>query len=50
MTLSKIGESKAESIIEYRTKNGGFKSIEEIKNVNGIGDSLFETIKDYITI
>ena len=50
MTLSKIGESKAKSIIEYREKNGGFKAIEEIKNVNGIGDSLFEAIKDFITI
>ncbi len=50
MTLSKIGESKAISIIEYREKNGGFKNIEEIKNVNGIGDSLFESIKDYITV
>lgn len=50
MTLSKIGESKAKAIIEYREKNGGFKTIEEIKNVNGIGDSLFETIKEYITV
>lgn len=50
MTLSKIGESKANSIIEYREKNGEFKTIEDIKNVSGIGDSLFESIKDYITI
>lgn len=50
MTLSKIGESKALSIIEYREKNGLFKTIEDIKNVNGIGDSLFETIKDFITV
>ena len=50
MTLSKIGESKADSIIEYREKNGGFNSIEDIKNVSGIGDSVFESIKDYITI
>ena len=44
-----IGESKAKSIIEYRTKNGNFKSIEDIKNVEGIGDTLYETIKIYIT-
>ena len=50
MTLSKIGESKANSIIEYRESNGDFKTIEDIKNVSGIGDSLFESIKDYITV
>jgi len=50
MTLSKIGEAKALAIIEYRTKIGLFKTIEEIKEVSGIGDSLFESIKDYITV
>jgi competence protein ComEA len=50
MTLNSIGEAKATAIIEYRTTNGNFKSIEEIKNVSGIGDSLFEKIKSYITI
>jgi competence protein ComEA len=49
-TISGIGKSKAEAIINYRTQNGSFKSIEDIKNVSGIGDSLFEKIKDYITI
>ena len=44
-----IGASKAKSIIEYRTINGKFKSIEDIKNVEGIGDTLYETIKIYIT-
>ncbi len=47
-TLSGIGDSKAKSIIEYREKNGGFKSIEEIKNVSGIGDNMFERIKEQI--
>ena len=50
MTISGIGKSKAEAIIKYREENNSFKSIEEIKKVPGIGDSLFETIKDYITI
>lgn len=50
MTLSGIGESKANSIIEYRTLNGPFKSIEDLKNITGIGDSIFDQIKDYITI
>ncbi len=50
MTLSKIGESKAQSIISYREEKGSFKTIEEIKNVSGIGDALFESIKNYITV
>ena len=49
MTLPSIGESKAQNIIDYRNKNG-FKTIEEIKNVEGIGDSLYEKIKDKITL
>jgi len=49
-TLTGIGESKAKSIIEYRLKEGDFKTIEDIKKVNGIGDALFEKIKDNITI
>ena len=44
-----IGASKAKSIIKYRNENGNFKSIEDIKNVEGIGDTLYETIKIYIT-
>lgn len=48
-TIKGIGESKAESIIKYREKNGKFKKIEDIKNVAGIGDSLYEKIKIYIT-
>lgn len=48
-TLIGIGKSKAEAIIEYRTKNGLFKTIEDIKNVSGIGDAAFEKIKDSIT-
>jgi competence protein ComEA len=50
MSLSGIGESKANAIVTYRENNGNFKGIEEIKNVSGIGDSLFENIKDDITI
>jgi len=50
MTLPSIGESKANSIIEYRSQNGNFKNIEEIKNVSGIGDSIFETVKEKITV
>lgn len=49
-TISGIGESKAKAIIEYRTANGPFKSVEDIKNVSGIGDKLYDKIKAYITI
>ena len=49
MTLSGIGESKALAIIEYRNKKN-FETIEEIKEVSGIGDALFEKIKDNITV
>lgn len=49
LTLSGIGESKAKAIIAYREK-GKFKSIEEIKNVEGIGENLFMAIKDSITV
>lgn len=49
MSLPNIGESKADSIIEYR-KNFKFETIEQIKEISGIGDSLFEKIKDLITV
>ena len=45
-----IGEAKADKIIAYRNENGLFKSIEDIKNVSGIGQSIYDKIKDYITI
>lgn len=48
--LDGIGETKAKAIIEYRNKNGNFKTIEDIKNVSGIGDSVYEKIKDNITV
>ena len=48
MTLTGIGESKAEAIISYREKTA-FTKIEDIKNVSGIGDSIYEDIKINIT-
>lgn len=48
--LDGIGKSKAEAIINYREEKGKFKTIEEIKNVSGIGESAFAKIKDNITI
>ncbi len=49
-TLTGIGESKAASIVSYRETNGNFSSIEDIKNVSGIGDSLYEQIKNNIKV
>lgn len=49
MTLTGIGESKAEAIISYREKTA-FTKIEDIKNVSGIGDSIYEDIKNNITV
>lgn len=48
-TINGIGESKANNIINYRNEHGKFSKIEELKNVDGIGDSLYESIKIYIT-
>lgn len=49
MSVSGIGASKADSIIIYRLEKR-FTTIEDIKNVSGIGDALFAKIKDYITV
>lgn len=49
MTINGIGEAKAISIIEYREKSP-FTKIEDILNVSGIGEALFEKIKEFITI
>ena len=50
MTLPGIGEVRAEEIINYRSNNGSFKTIDDIKNVSGIGEELFEEIKANITV
>ena len=49
-SLPGIGPSLALKIINYRKQNGKFSSIDEIKNVSGIGESRFEDLKSYITI
>ena len=49
-SLDGIGASTANKIIEYRNENGKFKTIEDIKNVSGIGESKFKNIKDHITV
>ena len=50
MTLTGIGEAKAESIMDYREKNGSFTSIEELMQIEGIKEGVFNKIKDDITI
>lgn len=50
MKLDGIGESKAEKIIEYRETKGKFKSIEDLKNVSGIGNNIFNSISSSITV
>lgn len=49
-SLPGIGEVLANRIIEYRSEKGDFKSVEELKNVSGIGDKKFSEIKDKITV
>uniref|UniRef100_UPI002FDFA86B helix-hairpin-helix domain-containing protein n=1 Tax=Ligilactobacillus sp. TaxID=2767921 RepID=UPI002FDFA86B len=50
MQLTGIGDKKADDIIEYRQQNGNFKTIDELKNVSGIGDKTFEKISSQITV
>ncbi len=50
MTIPGIGEAKANQIVAYRQEHGTFKSIEDVMNISGIKEGLFEKIKDYITV
>ncbi len=49
-SLTGIGDAKASAIIKYRSENGNFKSIDDIKNVSGISESVYNKIKENITI
>ena len=50
MTLSGVGEAKAEAIISYRETNGPFKAVSDIMNISGIKEGLYNKIKDYIYV
>ncbi len=49
-TLPRIGPAVAKRIVDFRTKNGAFKRIEEIMKVQGIGEKVYEGLKDLITV
>ena len=49
-TLPGIGDAIGKSIIDYREKNGAFKSLEELKEVDRVGDKVFDKLKDSITL
>ncbi|MGI6011162.1 MAG: helix-hairpin-helix domain-containing protein [Ruminococcus sp.] len=49
-SLNGIGRTKAEAILAYREKQGSFENIEEIREVDGIGEKTYEKIKDSITV
>jgi competence protein ComEA len=49
-SLQGIGQVKAQAIIDYRKKNGGFKSVDDIKNVDGIGDATLEKLRKDLSI
>lgn len=50
LKLNGIGDKKAEQIIAYREQNGEFKSVEELKNVSGIGEKTLANLKDQVTV
>lgn len=49
-TISGIGAKRAADIIAYREANGGFKSVDDLNKVSGIGDKTMETIRPYVTV
>jgi len=49
-TLPRIGPKVAQRIVDFRTKNGNFKRVEEIMKIQGIGEKVYEQIKDLITV
>lgn len=50
ITIEGIGNSRASAILEYRDYLGGYTSVEQIKNIKGIGESLYEKVSPYLTV
>jgi len=50
VALSGIGPAKAQAILDYRTQHGGFKSVDELKDVKGIGARRFEKLRSELTV
>ena len=50
LSLTGIGDVKADSIVKYREEHGSFQSVEDIKKIEGIKDGVFNKIKDRITV
>ena len=48
--LKGIGDAKAKGIVEYREKNGPFKSVDDLRKVHGIGDKLLDKLRSHITV
>jgi len=48
--LPGIGEGKARMIIDYRTSNGPFRSVDDLAKINGFGKSIVDKVKDYATV
>lgn len=50
MTINNIGEARANAIIAYRDYLGGYTSVDQLKNISGIGDAIFASIEPYVTV
>ena len=50
MAIDNVGETRANAIIAYRDFLGGYTSVEQLKNISGIGDSVYASIEPYVTV
>lgn len=50
MAIDNIGETRANAIIAYREYLGGYTSVEQLKNISGIGDSVYDSIAPFVTV